>query len=107
MSSSPIFLDLYGIWDGSRSLTISQSPCIARLSFDFEGAGRELTIVNPSSYLEVANFLDGECCRIAVFNRNAEDGNFLEFGRFRVEFHTEDNLLTQFEADAVTFEDRV
>lgn len=82
------------------------SPCVARLRFDFEGAARELTIAAPSSYMEVANFLNGECCRIAVFNRNAEGGNYLNFGRFRVEFHTEDSLLAQFEADAVTFENR-
>ena len=104
MSNPSLVLDLYGIWDSDRSLTITCSPYVVRLSFDFEGTRRELTIVNPSSYLEAARCLDGECCRIAVFNRNVEGSSFLEFGRFRVEFHSEDNLITHFEADAVSFE---
>jgi hypothetical protein len=106
MGNSPLILDLYGIWGSGRSLFMTGFPRVARLTFDFEGVSRELTIANPSSFLEVAEFLTGDCCQIAVFDRNVEEGNFLEYGRFRVEFHSEDDLITQFEADAVTYENR-
>ena len=104
MKSPALVLDLYGIW-GNRSLTVTQFPCVARLTFEFEGNPRALRIVSPSSCVELAKFLDGDCCHIAVFDRNAEEPNFLEFGRFRVELGSEDNLIGTLEADAVNIED--
>jgi hypothetical protein len=104
MANPTIVLDLYGIW-GNRSVAITQIPFVARLTFEFEGKPRALQIVRPSSCAELTKFLDGECCHIAVFDRNAEEANFLEFGRFRVELGDEDGPIGKLEADEVRLEE--
>ncbi len=93
--------EFYGIW-GNRSLNISQFPCVAMLSFSLNGTAYVLRLASPSSCSELVKFLDAECCHISVFNRNAEESNFLEFGRLRVEFSDEDNVIGSLVADDVT-----
>lgn len=89
---------------GNRSLTITQFPRVGTLTFDFKGKTHTLRIVNPSSLADLAKFLEGDCCHISVFNRNAEEPKFLEFGKFRVEFGSEDDLIGTLEADQVSLE---
>jgi len=103
MKESALILDLYGIW-GNRSLTITQFPCTAKLTFEVEGKPYCLRILSPSSFAELTKFLDGECCGIAIFNRNALESMYLEFGRYRVVLSSEDGPIGSLDADKAYLE---
>lgn len=98
MASPAIIHDLYGIW-GDRVLTITQYPRVATIRFQFKDRPQSLVLKNPEPYEVAARICDPECCGIRIVDRNIEEPNCLEFGRYRVEFWNEDNIIAQFHVD--------
>ena len=103
MASAATIHDLYGIW-GDRVLTISQYPRIATIRFALKERPRSLVLKNPEPYEAVARVCDNECCGIRVIDRNIEEPNCLEFGRYRIELWSEDNALVCFHVDEFTLD---
>jgi hypothetical protein len=98
MASDAIIYDLYGIW-GDRVLTICQYPRVATLRFELKERPQSLVLKNPEPYEAAARVCDNECCGIRIIDRNIEEPNYLEFGRYRVELWTEDNIIVHFFVD--------
>lgn len=97
-ASQAIIHDLYGIW-GDRELTISQHPRIASIRFRLQERPRSLVLTNPKPHEALVHVCDNECCGIRIVDRNIEEPNCLEFGRYRVELWTEDTAIAHFLVD--------
>ena len=98
MASDSIIHDFYGIW-GDRVLTIAQYPRVATIRFELKERPRSLVLTNPDPYEAAARVCDNECCGIRIIDRNIEEPNCLEFGRYRVELWTEDAAIVHFHVD--------
>lgn len=98
MASASIIHDLHGI-GGDRVLTISQYPRIATVRFALTERPQSLVLTNPEPYEAVVRVCDHECCGIRIIDRNIDEPNCLEFGRYRVELRSDDNVLVHFHVD--------
>ena len=104
MASDATVHDLYGI-RGHRALTISQYPRVATIRFELKERRQLLVLRNPVPHEVVARVCDDECCGIRIIDRNIEEPNCLEFGRYRVELWTEDSVIVGFLADDFSLSD--
>lgn len=98
MAAAAVIHDLYGIW-GDRVLTIAQYPRVATIRFELKERKKSLVLKNPEPHNAVACVCDNECCGIRIVDRNIEEPNCLEFGRYRIELLSEDDVIAQFLVD--------
>jgi hypothetical protein len=98
MTSPALIHDLYGFW-GNRVLTIAQYPRVATIRFELKDHPHTLVLKNPEPHAAAVRVCDPECCGIRIVDRNIEEPNCLEFGRYRVELWTDENIVAQFLVD--------
>ncbi len=97
---SGLIVDLYGSITLTR-ICVSQYPREAVVQFELKGRPESIIIANPEPLNALMAALEN-CYGIRVFDRNIEEGNCLEFGRYRVEFWDEDNPIADLLADGFT-----
>ena len=93
-----MLFDLYG-HISEVTISVTQTPREATVKFCLnDKEWHNLRFVNPRPPQGLMEFLDG-CWGIRVIDRNTEENNQLEFGRFRVELWDEDNPISEFIVD--------
>lgn len=80
---------------------VSQHPREAVIEFNLDGQPRSLQLINPRPLSALMEVFD-DCWSIRVIDKNLEEGNCLEFGRYRVEFWDEDGPAVEFLVDAAS-----
>lgn len=98
MPSVPV-LDIYGY---ISDVFLQITPLGQRAVIDYvrEGKTLELLLEQPRPLSALLSVFDQSFYGIRIYDRNVEETNQLEFGRYRVEFWDEDNPLAECIADA-------
>jgi hypothetical protein len=90
-------LDVYGLFD-QLGVHAKQHPRHAVVDFRLGGKQHRLQFGNPEPLTSLMAIFD-DCWNIRIFDRNVEEPNCLEYGRYRFELWSEDNPLSQFIVD--------
>lgn len=95
--SNATVLDVYA-FPNNIIVSVTQIPRRADIVFQAEGKLHNLRFDDPkplAAIMSIFNF----CCNIRVIDLNVENNGCLEFGRFRVEPWSEDDLVSDFIVD--------
>jgi hypothetical protein len=87
-------LDVYGLLD-DFDVRVMQHPRRAIVDFRLDGKQHQLQFDSPDPLTSLMAVFD-DCWNIRIFDRNVEEPNCLEYGRYRVELWSEDDPLSQF-----------
>lgn len=96
MASEPL-LDIYG-WLSEITLQILDHPRRATIKYLLDGKRWCLQLDNPVPLTKLLAVFE-ECYGFRIYDRNVEEGNHLEFGRYRIEVWCEDGPMAECTAD--------
>ena len=91
--ASAVLVDLQG-YATNVTANIQSTPRIATISFSIHGMQHVLRLLNPSRLTYLDDLL-GEFYGVTIIDRNVDEGNQLEFGRYRVQLHDEDSVALE------------
>lgn len=97
MSSTPA-LEIYGYLE-DISLHISAYPYTAVINYTLDGKKGGLLLEMPQPPDALLSVFSRAQYGFCVYDRNVEEGNQLEFGRYKVEFWDEDGPKAECLAD--------
>lgn len=98
MRPSVPLLEVYGHLE-DISLHISKQLGGAVINYSLEGKKGSLLLERPQPLAALISVIDEYSYGFRIYDRNAEEPNQLEFGRYRAEFWDEDGPVAECIAD--------